>query len=146
MMILVLDINILVSAFREDAADHAEMRAWLERAVEDPEPVGVTDAVLGGALRIVTNPRVFTIATPLGEALAQASDLRHHPGAVTLSPGQRHWEIFERLCRAADARGNLVADAQRAAIAIEHSATWVSKDRVFARFQELRWRHPLDMP
>ncbi|MCM0640528.1 PIN domain-containing protein [Cellulomonas wangsupingiae] len=38
------------------------------------------------------------------------------------------------LCRAADARGNLVADAQHAAVAIEHGATWVSQDRDFARF------------
>lgn len=141
---IALDVNILVSAFREDASDHAEMRAWLERAVEDPEPVGVTDVVLGGVVRIVTNPRVFTVAMPLGEALAQAADLRNQPGVVTLSPGQRHWEIFERLCRSADARGNLVADAQHAAIAIEHEATWISKDRDFARFRELRWHHPLN--
>jgi predicted nucleic acid-binding protein len=89
---------------------------------------------------------VFSPVTPLLHALSEATSLRDHPGVVTLSPGTRHWEIFDRLCRSADARGNLVADAQHAAIAVEHGATWISKDRDFARFQDLRWRHPLDKP
>ena len=141
---LALDVNIIVSAFRADAPDHAQMRVWLEAAVNRPEPVGVSDAVLGAAIRIVTNARVFSPVTPLAHALSEATRLRDHPGVVTLSPGARHWEIFVGLCRSADARGNLVADAQHAALALEHGATWISKDRDFARFRELRWRHPLD--
>ena len=58
----------------------------------------------------------------------------------TTSP--RHWELVARLCREADARGNLVADAQHAAVAIENGATWVSLDRDFARFPGLRWVVP----
>lgn len=141
---LALDVNVILSAFRADAPDHLQMREWLEGAVADPEPVGVSDAVLGGAVRVLTNARVFSPVTPLLHALSEATNLREHPGVVTLSPGERHWEIFERLCRSADARGNLVADAQHAAYAVEHGATWISKDRDFARFTELRWRHPLD--
>lgn len=141
---LALDVNIIVSAFRADAPDHEVMRTWLEGAVDDPEPVGVTDAVLGGAVRILTHARVFTPATPLAHALSEATRLREHPGVVTLVPGPRHWEVFDRLCRSADVRGNLVADAQHAAVAVEHGALWISKDRDFARFPGLRWRHPLD--
>lgn len=143
---LAVDVNIIVSAFRADAPDHAELRRWLEGAVNDPEPVGVSDAVLAGAVRVLTHPRVFSPVTPLPIALSEAMKLRAHSGVVVLVPGGRHWEIFDRLCRAGDARGNLVADAQHAAIAIEHGATWMTKDRDFARFQELRWRHPLDEP
>ena len=62
------------------------------------------------------------------------------------SPELRLWEVVERLCRAADARGNLVAAAQRAAVAIELGATWVTLDRGFARFPGLRWVSPLDPP
>lgn len=141
---LALDVNVIVSAFRADAPDHAVMREWLEAAVDDVEPVGVTDAVLGGAVRILTHPKVFHPPTLLQDALSETTRLREHPGVVTLTPGARHWEVFESLCRSADARGNLVADAQHAAVAVEHGATWVSKDRDFARFHGLRWWHPLD--
>lgn len=141
---LALDVNIIVSAIRADAPDHASMREWLEGVVNGPEPVGISDSVLAGAVRILTHPRVFSPPTPLPHALEETTKLRTNPGVVTLSPGRRHWELFVQLCQAADTRGNLVADAQHAAVAVEHGATWVSKDRDFARFRGLRWRHPLD--
>jgi predicted nucleic acid-binding protein len=58
-------------------------------------------------------------------------------------PGVRHWEIFDRLCRAAGAKGSLVADAYLAALAIESGSEWITTDRDFSRFPGLRWRHPL---
>jgi toxin-antitoxin system PIN domain toxin len=144
MPMLALDVNVLVSAFRTDAPDHEAMRDWLERSVNSPEPVGVSDAVLAAAVRILTHPRVFAPRTPLETSLRETTRLRDHPGVVTLVPGARHWDVFVRLCRSADVRGNLVTDAQHAAVAVEHGATWISKDRDFARFPELRWRHPLE--
>ena len=134
------DVNVLVGAFRADAPQHAALRGWLEAAVEAPEPLGLTDAVLGGTLRVLTHPRVFARPTPLATALDLVERLRSHPGVVRAAPGSRHWEIVARLCRDADARGNLVADAQHAAVAVELGATWVSQDRDFARFAGLRWR------
>ena len=141
---LAVDVNVLVSAFRADAPDHVAASEWLERAVDHPEPVGLSDSVLAGVIRILTNRQVFATTTPLQRALEQTGRLRAHPGVVTLSPGPRHWELFDLLCREAEAKGNLVADAQHAALAVEHGATWVSKDRDFARFRSLRWRHPYD--
>jgi predicted nucleic acid-binding protein len=61
-----------------------------------------------------------------------------------LRPGERHWGLFRRLAGDIDARGNDVADAYLAAYALENNATWLSADRGFARFQRLRWRHPLE--
>ncbi|MDE0679606.1 MAG: PIN domain-containing protein [Gammaproteobacteria bacterium] len=45
--------------------------------------------------------------------------------------------------RDARATGKLVADAQHAAIAVEHGCTLVSTDSDFSRFAGVRWRHPL---
>lgn len=51
---IALDVNVLVSAFRDTAPDHEATRTWLERAVNDVEPVGVSDAVPGGTVRVFT--------------------------------------------------------------------------------------------
>jgi hypothetical protein len=42
------------------------------------------------------------------------------------------------------AKGNLVADAYLAALAIESGSEWITTDRDYSRFPGLRWRHPLD--
>lgn len=70
--------------------------------------------------------------------------MRGQPNAVAIAPGGRHWQIFTRLCAEAKTRGNLVPDAYLAALAIESGSEWISTDRDYMRFPELRWRHPLD--
>ena len=139
---IIPDVNVLVGAFRADAPDHGRLRAWLEGAVVGVQDLGLTDAVLTGTVRILTHPRVFAKPTPLARALEQVATLRAADGVVRVAPTPRHWEVFEQLCRVADARGNLVADAAHAAVAIEHGALWVTLDRDFARFPGLRWAPP----
>jgi len=136
------DVNILVYAFRADAPGHESHRAWLEQLAGSDEAYAVSDHVLAGFLRVVTHPRVFHPPTPIEPALAFAQALRGRPNAVAVAPGPRHWDIFTRLCGAAKARGNLVPDAWLAALAIEHGCEFVTTDRDFARFPELRWSHP----
>jgi toxin-antitoxin system PIN domain toxin len=80
---------------------------------------------------------------PLDDALGYVEAIRQHPRVVPLRPGVRHWDLFADLCRRGTVRGNLVADAYHAALAIESGAEWVTTDRDFARFPGLRWRHPL---
>ena len=140
---IIPDVNVLIGAFRQDTVGHPAMRSWLEHAVAGAELLGLTDAVLGGVVRISTHPRIFAVPSTLDEVLGQVARLRLADGVVRVTPGPRHWELVDGLCRAADARGNLVADAQHAAVAVEHGATWVTLDRDFARFPGLRWRSPL---
>lgn len=137
------DVNVLIYAFREDTADHPRYRAWLEREIRSEEPHGVSEIVLGAFLRVVTHPRIFDPPTPLEAALRFVERLRGQPNSVPVTPGSRHWEIFARLCREAAVRGNLVADAYLAALAIESGCEWITTDRDFSRFPGLRWRHPL---
>jgi uncharacterized protein len=56
---------------------------------------------------------------------------------------ERHGTIFCSLCERANAKGNLVADAWYAALAIESGCTWVTADRDYARFPGLTWTDPL---
>jgi uncharacterized protein len=92
---------------------------------------------------VTTHPRIFSPPAPIDRALEFANALRAQPNAVVVSPGDRHWGIFERLCIAVGAKGYLVADAYLAAMAIESGSEWITTDRDFSRFPDLRWRHPL---
>ncbi len=130
-------------AFQEGAPDHHRFREWLSAAVASDEPFGISELVLSGFMRVTTHPRAFSPPAPIERALEFADALKAQPNAVVVSPGLRHWEIFERLCVAAGARGNLVADAYLAALAIESGSEWITTDRDFSRFPGLRWRHPL---
>jgi len=139
-----VDVNVLVYAFREDAPGHTAHRAWLEGMLGSDEAYAVSDHVLASFLRIVTHPRVFHPATPTDLALVFAAAIRDRPNAVPVAPGGRHWGIFTTLCRDVEARGNLIPDAWLAALAIEHGCEFVTTDRDYARFSQLRWRHPLE--
>jgi toxin-antitoxin system PIN domain toxin len=141
--VILADVNVLVHAFHAGSPDHEAYREWLTATVTSDEPFAVSELILSGFVRVVTHPRVFDPPVPLAEALAFADAVRGQPNAVTVSPGERHWEIFTRLCVTGGARGNLVADAYLAALAIEAGCDWATADRDFSRFPGLRWHRPL---
>jgi len=140
--VILPDVNVLVYAYREDAARHARYRSWLEAVLNGPEAYGLSDLVLAGFLRVVTHPRVFSPPSPTGHALDFTEVLRGHPNCVSVAPGPRHWDIFTGLCRTPGVKGNLVPDAYLAALAIESGSEWMTTDRDYSRFPGLRWRDP----
>lgn len=139
---VLLDVNVIVNAMRTDAPRHAEVSRYVEGLRAGPEPFGLSDVALSGALRVLTHPRVFKTPTPPTMARAFVNALRGTPNAVMLSPGTRHWEIFESLLEQSGATGNLVSDAWYAALAIEHGCELITDDGDFARFKGLRVRRP----
>ncbi|MFI6909216.1 type II toxin-antitoxin system VapC family toxin [Nonomuraea sp. NPDC050394] len=141
---LLLDTNILVHAFRREAHEHAQFHRLVAEMVAGESAYAVSDFVVNGFLRIVTNGRIFKNPDPLDSAMSFAEDVRNRPHAVVVVPGQRHWEIFSRLCHQIEAKGKLVPDAYLAALAIEHGCEFVTCDKDFARFEGLRWRSPLN--
>ena len=136
------DVNILVHAFRSDSPDHETCRNWLDGTVNGDARYGMAPQILSGVIRITTHPRVFAVPSRLDEVLRFCDILLVQPHCVVIHPGERHWEIFTRLCTEADARGNLVPDAWFAALAIESGCEWITLDRDFARFPGLKWRVP----
>lgn len=138
------DVNVLVYAYREEAARHGEYRDWLESVINADSAFGLSDLVLSGFLRVVTHPRIFMPPSAPAHAMQFAEVLRERPNRVAVTPGADHWRIFRRLCDEAGAKGNLVPDAFFAALAIERGCEWITTDGDFARFRGLRWRHPLD--
>ncbi|MDF2773184.1 MAG: hypothetical protein K0S86_2679 [Geminicoccaceae bacterium] len=139
---VLLDVNVLVSAMREDAPGHPELKAYVGRLRRAPEPFGRSDLVLSGTLRVLTHPRVFVPPTPPQAAREYVTALRGTPNAVIVAPGPRHWDLFVTLLEQSGAIGNLVSDAWHAALAIEHGCEWITDDSDYARFPGLRWRRP----
>lgn len=141
---LLPDVNVLIYAHREDSTpDHERYAAWMVGVALGPEPFALSVLALGALVRITTNRRVFPRASTLDEVFSFVSELVQRPNARTVSPGPAHLEIVEQLCRDSGASGKLVADAQHAAVAVEHGCTLVTTDSDFDRFPGLRWRHPL---
>src|SRR5579862_2428886 len=135
------DVNVLIYAHREDAPEHDRYAAWLEALVAADEPFALSEIVLAGFLRIVTNGRIFDPPSPMPTAVAFCQSLVDWPRAVMIAPTRRHWDVFVGLC--ANVQGPLVSDAYLAALAIEHGCELVTTDGDFARFAGLRWHHPL---
>ena len=139
---ILCDVNVLVYAFRKDMNEHEPAKEWLEETVRAPRSFGMSDLVLSAFLRVVTSPRIFRRPSVTANALEFVAALRDRPNAVAVSPGSRHWSIFEGLCRERGVRGNVIPDAWFAALAIESDSEWITTDGGFARFPGLRWRHP----
>jgi toxin-antitoxin system PIN domain toxin len=141
--VILMDVNVLVYAHREDTADHPAYRSWVEQTINGGGAYGVSGLVLSGFVRVVTHPKVFERPTPLDVALEVVNQIRGQPQAVPTRPGPRHWDIFEKLLRSCEAKGNQVPDAYHAALAMESGCDWITTDKGFLRFPGLRARHPL---
>lgn len=139
-----LDVNVLVSAYREDAQHHRPRLDLVTRIVNGAAHYATADLLFSGFLRVVTHPKVFAMPSPLAHAMQFVAALREQPNARSVHPGEQHWGIFTSLCESAAARGNLVPDAYLAALAIEHGCEWITLDRDFSRFPGLKWCSPQD--
>ena len=136
------DVNVLLYAFRSDSADHARYRSWLDDVVNGDEAYGISPQVLCSVIRLATHRRVYVSPSRPADAFAFARVLLEQPHCTIVTPGERHFTIFDDLCRQSAASGNLVQDAWYAALAIETGCEWITTDGDFARFRGLRSRRP----
>lgn len=138
-----MDVNVLVYAHREDTQEHSAYREWLESTINDTVPYGYSELVLSGFLRVVTHPRIFEVPSALSSAVRFANQVKASQNAVCLAPGPMHWKLFLACIEQIDAKGNDIADAYHAALAMEWNCVWVTTDKGFKRFKGLKVRHPL---
>ncbi len=136
------DVNVLVYAHREGTPQHKKYAAWLTELATGLEPFALSEPVMQGFVRVVTNSKIFSPASTSKQAFQFLDALMDRPTCTVLRPGSQHWVIFRQLCEAGDLRNKLVADAAHAALAIETGCEWVTADTDFARFAPtLRWLH-----
>jgi len=136
------DVNVLIYAFRRDVLQHRVCRSWLAAVVSSDTRFGISPLGLSAVVRITTNPRAFRTPSAIEEAFGFCEDLLRQPHCQVVEPGERHWDIFRRLCLETDIRGSRVTDAWFAALAIEWGCEWITLDRDYARFARLKWQLP----
>ena len=130
------DVNVLIYAHRADQQHHAFYREFLEGLASGPQPFGLSILTAVGFVRIVTHPGFPNGPTPLPQAISVVESLAQLDYCRWLLPSRRNWEITRELCSKCSCMGKQVADAQHAAIAIEHAAEWVTRDTDFRRFEK----------
>ncbi len=109
------------------------------------EPIGMVHPVIFAFVRVGTRTRAFSNPLTLAEAYEHVQEWLARSITRLLIPGHDH---FDEVCRlleeAGSTGGDLVTDAQIAALAIAHNATVHTADRDFMRFKGLKCRFPLD--
>lgn len=140
---MLVDANILLFALNRGSPSHRAAVAWLTRELNGPRRVGLPWQSLAAVLRIATHPRAFDHPLDPGVAWKRVTEWLDSPAAWVPEAGARHADILGDLIVRHHVRGNLVPDAQLAALAIEHGLIVISADTDFGRFPEVRWENPL---
>ena len=136
------DVNVLIYAFRKDVPQYALCRSWLNSVVAGEAHFGVSPLVLSAVVRVTTNTRTYREPSTFEDAFGFCEDLLDQPHGHVVVPGEKHWDIFKRLCIETNTRGPRVTDAWFAALAIEWGCEWITMDRDYARFPGLKWSVP----
>lgn len=140
---IIPDANLLLYAYDSDSPFHRAAAKWWAGLLSGSEPVGLCPVVVFGFLRLATHPKVFDRPMKAAEATARIRSWIERPNVRTLYPGSKHFDAVCVLLEAAGTAGNLVTDAQIAALALEYGAEIHSADTDFARFKGLVWKNPL---
>ncbi|MFM7751940.1 MAG: type II toxin-antitoxin system VapC family toxin [Opitutaceae bacterium] len=137
------DANLLLYAYDRESPFHPEAARWWAGLLSGAEPVGLCPVVVFAFLRLATNARVFERPLTARDAGAFIKSWLARPNVRLLVAGPEHVETVCRLLAKAGTGGNLVTDAQIAALAEEYGATIHSADTDFARFAGVSWENPL---
>ena len=140
---IIPDINLLLYAYDSDSPFHAKAAAWWQDCLSGTEPVRLPQVVVFGFVRIATNARVFQNPMTPAEASGHVRSWLSQPFAQILEPGPDHTNQVLNLLEKLGTAGNLVTDAQIAALALEHGAVLHTADTDFLRFPGLRWFNPI---
>ncbi len=140
---MLVDANLLLYAVHRASPHHDAAATWLTEQLNGARRVGFPWTSLVAFLRIATHPRAFD--RPLEPAVAWQciTNWLAPPVAWIPGPGPEHVRVLGEIVTRHSIAGNLVPDAQLAALALEHGLTVCSTDTDFARFSEISWSNPL---
>ncbi len=138
-----VDANLLIYDVDTRGPRYQAASEWLQRMLNGNERFAVPWQSIGAFLRISTNPRISANPMPPDRAVAYVRAWMEAAVVWVPPTTSRTVAILEELLARHQVTGNLITDAQLAALAIEHGLEVYSMDSDFAQFPEVRWRNPL---
>jgi uncharacterized protein len=139
------DANVLLYASDERSDHHVRARDFLAAVGRSDDLVYLFWPTVMAYIRIATHPAIFEQPLSPAEASANIERLVELPHVQTTGEQERFWSLFRRTAREADARGNLVPDAQMVALMIENGVRTIwTRDRDFRRFPAIEARDPFE--
>lgn len=129
----IADVQILFYAIDPTSELHEPAARWLEDAINDREPLGLTWPTIHQFLRLGTNP-AFPGCMSDDEAMGWVEEWIE-AGVEVIGDADVSWESFVELLGASRrALRNAIDDAHLAALVISRGATLASFDEDFEPF------------
>jgi uncharacterized protein len=141
--VILIDANLLLYATVQQYPEHERANEWLAEQLNAAHKVAIAWPTIQAFVRIITNPRIFPSPLSSHAAVEKIEEWLSLDNVWTPLPTDRHLATLATLIRQTKASGNLISDAELAALAIQHGLELQSSDGDFARFKLLRWRNPL---
>ena len=140
---ILIDANLLIYASSSTFPQHRAAKYWLDAQLTGLGRVGIAWPTVLAFLRVMTSPRILQYPLAMRDAWTQVIAWYAAASVWVPQPTERHGEVLRDLLGLPGIRGNLVHDADLAALAVEHGLILCSSDGDFARFPGLRWQNPL---
>jgi uncharacterized protein len=132
---VLIDINVLVAAYRADHPQHAVAAKWLREKIDASPSVPellITVSIASGFLRLVTNARIFAVPASSADGVEFLDWLLDSGAAAFLKSGDE-WAAFRTLVLDHALAVNAIPDAHLAALAMSHSEPFVTFDKGFRK-------------
>ena len=140
-----IDANLLIYASDRDSPHFQKATAFLSQAVADPEIMYITWPTVFAYLRIATHPGVFEKPLPPQVALQNIDSLLEARNTRTIGEGDDFWAAYTKQNADQVIRGNLVPDAQLAALLLSNGVKRLfTRDRDFLKFPDLEVIDPFE--
>ena len=140
---IIPDVNLLLYAYHPAGPEHAKAAQWWSNCLSGAELVGLPQVVLFAFARIATRSVVFDPPLTVAQVAGHIRSWLAQPNVQLILPGDGHTERVLDLLQQTGTAGNLVTDAQLAALAIEQHAILHTADADFLRFPGVRWFNPI---
>ena len=135
---IAVDTNVLVFAHRKNTDRHVQALAWIKTLSEGKIPWALPVFCIGEFFRVVTHRSIFRIPSTIAEATGAIDAILESPSVRVLNPAGSYYRLLRSAILKGNVKGNLVYDAQIAALCRENGIRYIlTDDRDFSRFRTL---------
>ena len=135
---IAVDTNVLIYAHRVESEWHETAAARLVELGEGVQRWALPVFCVTEFMRVVTHRRVFNPPSTVAQAAEFIEAVTASPSCEVVQPGAEFLQWLLATAREADSHGNLMFDAQIAAVCREHGIDGIlTNDSDFERFGAL---------